>query len=107
MKYISIAIAMIITVSVASADELTPLADFPIGTNMVSGEITLTTTNSASLWTDTGPRQYTIILPPKTAPANLIGKQCLVEAVIEKDDTSNWTRRFRIKTIKLKNQKKK
>jgi hypothetical protein len=107
MKYIIIAIAMIMITSVAFADELTPLADYPIGTNVVSGEITLTTTNSASLWTDTGPRKYPVILPPKTAPANIIGEKCLVEAVIEKDDSSKWKRRFRITKITLKNPKKK
>jgi len=114
MKWISITIAMTLTASVSLADSLTPLADLPIGTN-ASGKITLIATNAvggatlymANVFTDTGARAYPVVLPPEVNPAEFVGKRCLIEAVIEKDDTTKWKRRFRITQIELQNPPKK
>jgi hypothetical protein len=114
MKWISIIIAMILTASVGLADFLTPLADLPIGTN-ATGKITLIATNAsdnastiymANLFTDSGPRTYPAVLPPDVNPSDLIGNECLIEAVIEPDDTTKWERRFRITKIELNNSKR-
>jgi hypothetical protein len=114
MRLLNIAIAMILTASVGLADFLTPLADLPIGTN-ATGKITLLATNlldtatthyMANLFTDSGPRTYPVVLPPDVNPSDFIGNECLIDAVIEADDTTEWQRRFRITKIELNNSKR-
>jgi hypothetical protein len=114
MRLLNIAIAMILTASVGLADFLTPLADLPIGTN-ATGKIRLLATNvivsttthyRANLFTDSGPRTYPVVLPPDVNPSDFIGNECLIEAIIDADDTTTWSRRFRITKIKLINSKR-
>jgi hypothetical protein len=114
MRLLNIAIAMILTASVGLADFLTPLADLPIGTN-ATGKIRLIATNVldtattryvANLFTDSGPRTYPVVLPPDVNPSDFIGNECLIEAIIEPDDTTEWKRQFRITKIELNNSKR-
>jgi len=113
MKLICAVITLSLISSPGLADFATPLADEPVGTN-ASGRITLVATNTAggatnymaNIFTDSGPRSYPVVLPPDVDPVKFIGKECMIEAVIEKDDTSIWKRRFRITKIELKNQNK-
>jgi hypothetical protein len=114
MRLLNIAIAMILTASVGLADFLTPLADLPVGTN-ATGRVTLLATNAivnatthymVNIFTDSGPRTYPVILPPDVNPSDFIGNECLIEAIIEADDTTTWGRRFRITKIELNNSKK-
>ena len=114
MRLLNITIAMILTASVGLADFLTPLADLPIGTN-ATGKIRLIATNvldtsttrfMANLFTDSGQRTYPVVLPPDVSPSDFIGNECLIEAIIEADDTTTWERRFRITKIELNNSKR-
>jgi hypothetical protein len=114
MRLLNIAIAMILTASVGLADFLTPLADYPIGTN-ATGKVTLIATNAigtattrymVNIFTDSGPRTYPVVLPPDVNPSDFIGNECLIEAVIELDDTTEWKRQLRITKINLANSKK-
>ena len=112
MKWTSIALAVTLATSVAHADFVTPLNEFPIGTN-ASGRIILIASNAvggvtnymAVITTDNGPRTYPVVLPPDIEPHEFVGKECLIEAVIEKDESTSGNRRFRITKIELRNRK--
>jgi hypothetical protein len=116
MKWTSIALAVTLVASVAHADFITPLNDFPVGTN-ASGWITLIASNAvggvtnymAVITTDNGPRTYPVVLPLGIRTHDFVNKECLIEAVIEKDENTRekneslgWTRRFRITKIELR-----
>ena len=108
MKCLIILVTFFLTTMVSRADFFTALADYPIGTN-ASGRIELTATNTPSgnpayiahIFTDSGPREYPVILPPATDPLPFIGKRCFIDAVIEANDTTEWKRQFRITKIEL------
>ncbi|MEI6150103.1 MAG: hypothetical protein WCS01_13465 [bacterium] len=112
MKWTSIALAATFVALVAQADFVTPLNEFPIGTN-ASGRITLIASNAvdgvtnymAVLITDNGPRTYPVVLPPDKNPHDFVGKECFIEAVIEKDESTSGNRRFRITHIEVRNRK--
>lgn len=114
MKWISTVIVVVLTASVSLADFWTPLADSPVGTS-ASGKIALIATNvaggatiyMANIFTDSGPRSYPIELPPEVDLTQFVGKECIIEAVIEKDDATKWKRRFRVTKIELKDKKRK
>jgi hypothetical protein len=94
-------------ISLSEAANLTPLADYPIGTN-TTGQIILSTAKMKSsgnviyigtVKTGKGDRTYPVILPKNTNPFPLLGNKCIIWAKIERDNRSKWGRKFRVTKI--------